>query len=460
MTTSLDEEISKKVIRQVEFYFSDSNLPRDYFLRKTIGESEDGLVSLALICSFSKMRGHLSLGEAKPEDISEETLMAVANTLRTSGFLKVSEDGMKVGRATELAKPEELIEQLDNRTVAASPLPYDVTREAIESFFGQLAKVNSVRLPTHVSAKKVFCGTALIEFSTEDNAQMVLEQTLLYDGASLELRPKKYFDEERKMQMQQVNSTKSGADCKDSEEADYPKGLVVAFTLKKKQSGAKENGSHQSTKPDAHSSKPDGGECEAVTSPGSDNVSGNDNGLDEVAEEDMKQKVNVESGPECDVEEAKDDKKSSEAIDVKDGGKPAQKEKPTAAACKNDANVVLREDLKAIFEKFGTVKYVDFTMGAESGFIRFEEPEAAQKSRAVAVLSDVGGLIVKNYIAVLEPVTGEAEKEYWKFRESTQHNKGRGSKHHKGGKRGWSRGNKDSPSGRPNKFQKFGHNKH
>ncbi|KAL9275404.1 La protein 1-like protein [Drosera capensis] len=262
------------------------------------------------------------------------------------------------------------------------------------------------------------------------------------------------------MQMQQVNSTKSGADCKDSEEADYPKGLVVAFTLKKKQSGAKENGAHQSTKPDADTSKPDGGECEAVTSPGSDKVSGNDNGLDKVAEEDMKQKVNVESGPECDVEEAKDGKKSSEATDVKDGGKPAHKEKPTAASCKNDPNVVLREDLKALFEKFGTVKYVDFTMGAESGFIRYEEPEAAQKSRAVAVLSDVGGLIVKNYIAVLELVTGEAEKEYWKFRESTQHNKGRGSKHHKGGKRGWSRGNKDSPSGRPNKFQKFGHNKH
>ncbi|KAL9253486.1 La protein 1-like protein [Drosera capensis] len=48
MTTSLDEEISKKVIRQVEFYFSDSNLPRDNFLRKTIGESEDGCMACRL----------------------------------------------------------------------------------------------------------------------------------------------------------------------------------------------------------------------------------------------------------------------------------------------------------------------------------------------------------------------------------------------------------------------------
>ncbi|KAL9253483.1 La protein 1-like protein [Drosera capensis] len=122
MTTSLGEETSKKVIRQVEFYFSDSNLPRDYFLRKTIGESEDGCM-VEFYFSDSNlprdyflrktigesedgcmMRGHLSLGEAKPEDISEETLMAVANTLRTSGFLKVSEDGNSLSVANNRNK--------------------------------------------------------------------------------------------------------------------------------------------------------------------------------------------------------------------------------------------------------------------------------------------------------------------------------------------------------------------
>lgn len=45
-------------------------------------------------------------------------------------------------------------------------------------------------------------------------------------------------------------------------------------------------------------------------------------------------------------------------------------------------------------------------MGAESGYIRFEEADAAQKARAAAVLAEEGGLMVKNYVAVLEPVTG------------------------------------------------------
>lgn len=52
------------------------------------------------------------------------------------------------------------------------------------------------------------------------------------------------------------------------------------------------------------------------------------------------------------------------------------------------------------------VQYIDFKIGADSGYIRFEEPEAAQKARAAAVLAEKGGLAVKNYIAILDPVTG------------------------------------------------------
>jgi len=162
-TQSLDEETTKKVIRQVrvvlilalyfnihfstiivhsifgylffffsvflffyqvEFYFSDSNLLTDGFMRKNITESEDGcilfrhfrishfcflflcvavlinsldcdrtVISLALICSFNRMRTHLSLGDVKLEEVPEDIVNAVAQTLRNSASLKVSEDG-------------------------------------------------------------------------------------------------------------------------------------------------------------------------------------------------------------------------------------------------------------------------------------------------------------------------------------------------------------------------------
>lgn len=52
------------------------------------------------------------------------------------------------------------------------------------------------------------------------------------------------------------------------------------------------------------------------------------------------------------------------------------------------------------------MKFIDFKIGENSGYVRFEDSEAAQKARAASVLSEQGGLVVKNYVAALEPVTG------------------------------------------------------
>ncbi|XP_061339317.1 la protein 1-like [Gastrolobium bilobum] len=441
-TPSLDEETTKNVIRQVEFYFSDSNLPIDSFMRKTVSESEDGMVSLALICSFNRMRKHLNLGDIKPDEVTEDTVNAVAQALRNSASLKVSEDGKKVGRATELPKPEEVIEQVEIRTLAASPFEYDLKLEDVETFFGQYAKVNSVRLPRHVGDKKFFCGTALIEFSSEEEVEKVTKQKLVYAGVELELKPKKDFDAEREKELEDYEKSRPpmGSDRQNNSNAEenYPKGLIIAFKLKSTSDvvPSEQNGVDQQANGNGAVSKTDEKNPSEITSGESDQkVSGNVDDDDEMKE-----------GKETEGEE-----KSQETD-----------EKITAAAYKDNMDVVLREDLKGVFQKFGTVKYIDFKIGEESGYIRFEESEAAQKARAAAVLSEKGGLVVKNYIATLDPVSGEAEREYWSLlrgnhdkRRGYKSNGGRGGRHGRGRKHARARQN-ESAVDRPNKAQKVG----
>ncbi|KAG8487698.1 hypothetical protein CXB51_018281 [Gossypium anomalum] len=407
---SLGEDTAKAVLRQVEFYFGDSNLPKDDFLKTKINESEDDMVSLALICSFSKMRGHLNLTEVKKaDDVPDCTLKVVAQTLRTSSFLKVSEDGKKVGRSTKLLEPEELIEQLDSRTIAASPLELNVQREALEVFFGQYAKVNSVRLPRHVVQRKYFCGTALIEFSAAEDAQTVLEQSLVFAGAELELKPKKDFDVIREKEVEEFERKRITTSNSSNAEEKHPKGLLVAFKLKSASAGdsAEQNG------------------------PDDKKTAENEND---------KEKVDGKHGSPIDKVVEKENKSS-------------------ISIYKDDMNVVLREDLKDVFKKFGTVKYVDFRIRGDKGYIRFEQPEAAQKAHAASV-SAKGGLVVKNFIANVEPVTGVAESEYWSLLRGNQgkhrvgnHFHWRGGKNNRDGKRG--RGGENcSPRGRPNETKR------
>ncbi|KAK9683721.1 hypothetical protein RND81_10G160600 [Saponaria officinalis] len=465
------------------------------------------------------MRTHLSLGDVKADGVPEDTVNAVAETLRTSNFLKISEDGKKVGRKTQLVKPEDVIEQIDTRTVAASPLPYDVKLEDVESYFSQFGTVNSVRLPKHVSHKNAFCGTALVEFSTEEDAEKILMQTLAFAGADLELKPKKDFDAEREKEAEKFEKVQGPGNRKVSEEASYPKGLIVAFTLKSKSSGdvSKQNGTEEHVS-EMEVSKTDGesvanvseeaskvsedskdgseekkevacdesnadkemktdGESVANVSEEASKVSEDSkDGSEEKKEvacdesnadkemkeiddsEEKKDLASDESNGDKEVKESNDGEKTSENADKKDEQKKPTEGKPTAASFKNNQDVVIREDLKAVFEKFGTVKYIDFKMGEESGYIRFEEPEASQKARAAAVLNEEGGLLVKNYIATLEPVSGDAEKEYWSQIQGNQKsykgNRGRGGKFNRGGgRRGRGRDDRSS-GGRPNKVQR------
>ena len=51
-----DEKLQSKIVRQVEHYFGDYNLPRDKFLKETI-QSDEGWVSMDVMMKFQRLAG-------------------------------------------------------------------------------------------------------------------------------------------------------------------------------------------------------------------------------------------------------------------------------------------------------------------------------------------------------------------------------------------------------------------
>ena len=51
---------SRQTMLQIEFYFSDSNLPRDKFLSERVAADPDGYVDIALLCIFQVRSGLLA----------------------------------------------------------------------------------------------------------------------------------------------------------------------------------------------------------------------------------------------------------------------------------------------------------------------------------------------------------------------------------------------------------------
>eukprot|EP00873_Tetraselmis_striata_P024318 jgi/Tetstr1/444582/TSEL_032433.t1 len=235
----LDDATTAQVVRQVEFYLGDSNLPRDKFLLSIIQDSgnPEQWVDLKTVAAFSRMRSLLKISAASPSDVSDDTLADLAGALKASSTaLTVSEDGTKVKRNTLLADAKEAIQAADARSLYVGPFPYTATLEQITEFFEQHGPVNCVRLRRHMESKD-FRGSAFVEFDSEETAAKVGALELVYDGAPLRMTPKTEFVEQKIAEREaRTNSAhhKGEEDVAEEKEGDggFEAGLVVFFKWK------------------------------------------------------------------------------------------------------------------------------------------------------------------------------------------------------------------------------------
>lgn len=167
------EDFDEKVKKQVEFYFSDSNLQTDKFLWR-IYEANDGWVELKTILTFGRMRQY------RPEE-------KVIAALKTSEKLVLSTNEDMVRRKDPVKDFNEIKNTRKRNSVHIEGFPATATQEDLEEWFSEkifpsLPKEQAVSSIRRVKnrATKEFFGVVDVEFKTLEDAEHFLSVSISY----------------------------------------------------------------------------------------------------------------------------------------------------------------------------------------------------------------------------------------------------------------------------------------
>eukprot|EP01029_Cantina_marsupialis_P028241 TRINITY_DN775903_c0_g1_i1.p1 TRINITY_DN775903_c0_g1~~TRINITY_DN775903_c0_g1_i1.p1 ORF type:complete len:321 (+),score=114.23 TRINITY_DN775903_c0_g1_i1:24-965(+) len=195
MSTELNKDALKK---QIEFYFSDSNLPFDKFLRNLHEKNEGHFIPIEILCKFNKVKAFTT-------DVA-----VIAAVLEDSTEIEVSEDKTMMRRRTELPIKDVTIP----RSIYFKGVPVTATLAEIEAFFGAIGEVRCIRRRQY--RNKNFKTSLFVEFKDEEEVKKILETPLKWTGeeADLEMMTKTAFLEEKEKEQRERKKQEKPAEEK------------------------------------------------------------------------------------------------------------------------------------------------------------------------------------------------------------------------------------------------------
>ncbi|KAG6653150.1 la-related protein 6C [Carya illinoinensis] len=169
----LTDDLKQKIIKQVEYQLSNMSLIANESLVKHVNKDPEGYVPISVIASAKKIK---SLVSNNPNPV-------LAQALRSSSRLVVSDDGKKVRRKDPFTEKEK--EELQARIVVAENLPEDHSHQNLEKIFGVVGSVKSIRIchpqePNSSRSKSDFLVSnklhALVEYESTEIAEKAVEK--------------------------------------------------------------------------------------------------------------------------------------------------------------------------------------------------------------------------------------------------------------------------------------------
>jgi lupus La protein len=181
-TTSTSPDLDQKIIRQIEYYFSDVNMVRDKFL-KNEGIKDDGWIPLSILTTFKRLQSLTT------------DFKTIMNALKKSlsGLLELNETEHKIRRHPNRQLPNsqaELELSLRNRTVYVKGFPTteDVTLDKLLQFFEKYGSTDNIQMRKQFKSKD-FNGSVFVVFPTDEKTREFIENSkqtpIKYDDKSI-----------------------------------------------------------------------------------------------------------------------------------------------------------------------------------------------------------------------------------------------------------------------------------
>ncbi|KAI6214998.1 hypothetical protein M3Y94_00333700 [Aphelenchoides besseyi] len=159
-------ELNDQVLRQVEYYFGDINLPRDKFLQEEM-KKDDGWIELTTMLTFNRL--------AK----LTKDVKVVADALKDSELIEVSEDGTKIRRSPEVPLPDNTLEywqEIKHRTAYVKGFDVEDTLDDVQKFVSPY-KVQNVVMRRLQKRKKTFKGSVFVTFADVETAKKFVDDS-------------------------------------------------------------------------------------------------------------------------------------------------------------------------------------------------------------------------------------------------------------------------------------------
>ncbi|KAF5353435.1 hypothetical protein D9756_008032 [Leucocoprinus leucothites] len=182
VASSDDGEKKLRAMRQVEFYFADSNLPYDKFMWTLHSKTPEHWVPIETIASFKRMR-----------EFQSEGIEWLLDALKPSAFLESDESKTNVRRTTEVQEPKNQFE----RSVYAKGFGEEepTLQGRLEDFFNKYGNTNAVRMRR--DEEKKFKGSVFVEFADFSSVENFLkaDPKPTWDGKELLIMSKEDYCE-------------------------------------------------------------------------------------------------------------------------------------------------------------------------------------------------------------------------------------------------------------------------